>query len=120
MLEHVRAENARDVDAVLATFTRPRYEIVPTGAVHEGESAVRSMLEGSWAALPDDVQWGADAIYHGDDGVVVVTRTTGTAPDGTPIDFTSVNLFEFDGLDLVSERCWFDRPTTAVLYGPAT
>lgn len=44
VLRHVDAENAHDLDAVLATFAHPRYEIVPTGVVHDGEAAVSRML----------------------------------------------------------------------------
>jgi len=102
---HVAAENAHDLEAAMATFTHPRYEIVPTGMVFDGEQAVREMLLQQWADLPM-LRYSANAIYHGDDGLAVETRTT--AP-GTPIDMLSINLFGFRGPDLVLERCYFDR-----------
>lgn len=102
---HVAAENAHDLEAAMATFTHPRYEIVPTGMVFDGEQAVREMLLQQWADLPM-LRYSAKAIYHGDDGLAVETRTT--AP-GTPIDMLSINLFGFRGPDLVLERCYFDR-----------
>lgn len=34
------------------------------------------------------------------------TRTTCA---GTPIDMLSVNVFGFDGVGLILERCYFDR-----------
>lgn len=105
VLRHVAAENARDVAAALATFTRPRYEIVPTGVVFDGYEAVRTMLLKQWADLPS-LHYTAEAIYHGEHGLVAETRTT--AP-GTSIDMLSVNLFGFDGPDLILERCYFDR-----------
>jgi hypothetical protein len=105
VLRHVAAENARDLAAAMATFTRPRYEIVPSGAVFDGDEAVRAMLLQQWADLPL-LRYSAEAIYHGDDGLVVETRTT--AP-GTPIDMLSINLFGFRGPDLILERCYFDR-----------
>lgn len=52
VLRHVAAENARDLDAVMATFTHPRYEIIPTGAVFDGAAAVRAMLVQQWTELP--------------------------------------------------------------------
>jgi hypothetical protein len=105
VLRHVAAENARDLPAVMATFTRPRYEIIPTGMVFDGDEAVRAMLLQQWTDLPL-LQYGAEGIYHGEDGLVVETRTT--AP-GTPFDMLSVNLFGFRGPDLILERCYFDR-----------
>lgn len=105
VLRHVAAENARDLEAAMATFTHARYEIIPTGMVFDGDEAVRAMLLQQWADLPM-LQYSADALYHGDEGLVVETRTT--AP-GTPIDMLSINLFGFRGPDLVLERCYFDR-----------
>jgi hypothetical protein len=105
VLRHVDAENARDLEAAMATFTHPRYEIIPTGTVFDGDEAVRAMLLRQWTDLPM-LQYSAAAIYHGEDGLVVETRTT--AP-GTPIDMLSINLFGFRGPDLVLERCYFDR-----------
>jgi SnoaL-like protein len=105
VLRHVAAENARDLEAVMATFTRPRYEIIPTGMVFDGDDAVRAMLLQQWGDLPQ-LRYSAEGIYHGDDGLVVETRTT--AP-GKTIDMLSVNLFGFRGPDLILERCYFDR-----------
>lgn len=105
VLRHVAAENARDLEAALATFTHPRYEIIPTGMVFDGDEAVRAMLLQQWADLAL-LQYSAEGIYHGDNGLIVETRTT--AP-GTPIDMLSINLFGFRGPDLVLERCYFDR-----------
>jgi len=105
VLRHVAAENARDVEAAMDTFTHPRYEIIPTGAVFDGYEAVRAMLLQQWADLPR-LQYAAEAIYHCEQGLVVETRTT--AP-GTSIDMLSMNLFGFRGPDLILERCYFDR-----------
>jgi hypothetical protein len=113
---HVAAENAHDLDTVMATFTRPRYEIVPTRAVYDGAEAVRAMLREQWEQLPGLV-YAAEGIYHGPSGLVVETRTRGTGPDGRPVDMLSVNIFGFEGLDLVLERCYFDRATVAATLG---
>lgn len=116
MLAHVAAENARDLDAVMATFLRPRYEIMPTGAVFDGAKAVAAMLTEQWAQLPG-LRYEAEAVYHSDTGVAVETRTLGTAPDGRPVDMLSVNLFGFEGVGLVLERCYFDRGIVAEAMG---
>lgn len=116
VLAHVAAENAHDIEAVLATFAHPRYEIVPTGAIHDGAEAVRAMLLAQWAQLPG-LRYEAEGIFHNDSGLMVQTRTLGTAPDGRPVDMLTVNLFGFDGTGLVLERCWFDRLTIAEVLG---
>jgi SnoaL-like protein len=105
VLRHVAGENDRDLEAVMATFTHPRYEIMPSATVYDGDEAVRRMILRQWRELPW-MHYAAEAIYHGDHGVVVETRTT--CP-GTEIDMLSVNLFGFDGPGLVLERCYFDR-----------
>lgn len=116
VLRHVQAENDRDIAAFMATFAHPRYEIVPTGKVFDGEAAVRAMILAQWETLPP-VQYSAAAIYHGNDGVVVETRTT--APD-TSIDMFSVNVFGFEGVGLILERCYFDRMQVGAQLGYQT
>ncbi|KUH64595.1 hypothetical protein AU184_17420 [Mycolicibacterium novocastrense] len=105
VLRHVAGENARDLEAIMATFAHPRYEIVPSATVYDGDAAVRTMILRQWDELPW-MHYAAEAIYHGADGLVVETRTTCA---GTDIDMLSVNVFGFDGEGLILERCYFDR-----------
>lgn len=105
VLRHVAAENDRDLEAVMATFASPRYEIVPTATVYDGDAAVRQMILQQWEELPR-MRYTAEGIYHGPDGLIVETRTT--CP-GTAFDMLSVNLFGFDEDRLILERCYFDR-----------
>jgi hypothetical protein len=116
VLRHVAAENKRDLEAVMATFTHARYEIIPTGTVFDGDEAVRSMLLQQWTDLPF-LQYGAEAIYHGEDGLVVETRTM--CP-GTSVDMLSMNMFGFEGPHLILERCYFDRGLLASQLEAAT
>lgn len=113
---HVAAENAHDLDAVMATFAHPRYEIVPTGVVHDGAEAVQAMLLEQWRQLPG-LRYEPAGFYHGPDGVMAATRTLGSAPDGRAVELLSVNLFGFDERGLVLERCWFDRLVVAEALG---
>ena len=91
VLRHVAGENDRDLEAVMATFTHPRYEIIPSATVYDGDEAVRQMILRQWEELPW-MHYTAEAIYHGEHGLVVETRTT--CP-GTAIDMLSINLFGF-------------------------
>jgi hypothetical protein len=105
VLRHVAGENDRDLEAVMATFAHPRYEIIPSAMVFDGDAAVRQMILRQWDELPR-MHYAAEGIYHGADGLIVETRTT--CP-GTDFDMLSVNLFGFDDDRLVLERCYFDR-----------
>ena len=105
VLHHIAGENDRDLEAIMATFTHARYEIVPSAMVYDGDEAVRRMILQQWEELPR-MRYTAEGIYHGEQGLAVETRTT--CP-GTDFDMLSVNLFGFDGSGLVLERCYFDR-----------
>src|SRR6187549_1445071 len=76
VLQHGDAERRHDVDATLATFHRPRYEVAPIG-ISDGEPAVRELLNGMITGFPD---WHVETgpFRHGDDFVFVEVRMTGT------------------------------------------
>ena len=40
--EHMESENVHDFDTTIGTFEHPRYEIIPTGEVYDGEEQVRA------------------------------------------------------------------------------
>lgn len=105
---HMEAENREDFDEVMGTFTRPRYELVPTGRVFDGESEVRDYFARSRAAVPD--QRNENAVLH-DAGDVVVAEFdllgTPTAT-GQPFRVPMVALFFFEGDGIVCERVYWD------------
>ena len=39
--EHMDSENRHEFDATIDTFDHPRYEIIPSGDVYDGEEEVR-------------------------------------------------------------------------------
>ena len=52
--EHFASEVAQEFDRTIATFAgHPRYEIVPTGQVHDGEEAVLAYHRAQRGAFPD-------------------------------------------------------------------
>lgn len=129
--EHVGAENRHDVEAAIAAFHRPRYEIVPFGMAIEGEMAVRQVLQGLMAAFPD-LHLEANKIHHGDDAVIWEGRLTGThagpwagiPATGRRVDHPVAAIFEFEEDRLVCERAYFDAATVLRQIGalpePAT
>ena len=50
---HITAENSGDLDAVIASFRRPRYQVVPMGVISDGEAAVRELVAGLMRGFPD-------------------------------------------------------------------
>ena len=70
MREHMESENDRDFDTTLGTFGHPRYEIIPTGDVHDGAEAVMAYFKESRTAFPDQRNE-LIAMHHADDAVIV-------------------------------------------------
>ena len=115
---HMEAENVLDFDAVIATFAHPRYEIVPTGEVHDGEAAVREYFRTTRTAFPDQRNV-LVSLRHADDAVVVEFDLLGThrgllagiEPTGRAFRCRMTAIYLFDGAGLVCERVYFDTAT---------
>lgn len=116
--EHMESENNHDYEATLGTFGHPRYEIVPTGDVYDGEDSVRQYFEDTRTAFPDQHNE-LIALHHTDAGVIVEFMLKGThegplrgiPPTGKPFECRSVAFFLFEGDSLVCERAYFDAAT---------
>jgi steroid delta-isomerase-like uncharacterized protein len=114
---HMEAENVHDFETVMGTFAHPRYEIIPTGQVHDGDAAVRQYFRDTRAAFPDQRNE-LISLRHADDAVVVEFWLLGThrgpllgiAPTGKSfrVRMTALFLFEGDGDGIVCERVYFD------------
>jgi steroid delta-isomerase-like uncharacterized protein len=115
---HMEAENVHDFDAVIETFSHPRYELIPTGAVHDGEAAVRAYFRDTRAAFPDQRNE-LISLRHADDAVVVEFWLLGThrgplmgiQPTGREFKCRMTALFLFEGAKIVCERVYFDSAT---------
>lgn len=106
---HMEAENRLDFDAVIDTFSHPRYELVATGNVFDGEDEVRSYIALSRSVFPD--QRNENAVLQAmDDGVVAEFDLLGThAETGRSFRTRMVALFLFEGERITCERVYFDR-----------
>jgi steroid delta-isomerase-like uncharacterized protein len=116
--EHMESENRLDFDATIATFAHPRYELVGTGQVFDGEEQVRKYYAASRAAFPDQRNE-IHSLRHADDAVVVEFDLLGTHlgnfagfdPTGRTFGCRMAAIFEFDGDRIVCERIYFDSGT---------
>ncbi len=116
--EHMDSENRHDFDVTLGTFDHPRYEIVPTGDVFDGEDEVRRYIAESRAAFPDQRNENV-VLHHAEDGVIAEFDLLGThagplrgiPPTGKSFKCRMVALFLFEEDRLVCERIYFDALT---------
>lgn len=118
-IHHSISEDNRDLDGLISTLSESCvYEIVPTGQRWEGHDGARTFYLTFLGAFPD-VHFDLQEIVIGPQGVMEVTRMTGThrgewaglAPTGQRVELDVVIYFpwnpvarKFDG-----ERVWFDR-----------
>jgi steroid delta-isomerase-like uncharacterized protein len=116
--EHMESENRHDFETTLRTFARPRYEIMATGEVFDGEDAVRGYYAATRAAFPDQRNE-VRSLRHGDDAVIVEFDLLGThngplrglPATGRAFRCPMVALFVFEGDRIVCERVYFDSAT---------
>ena len=119
--EHMASENERRFDDTIATFAHPRYELVGTGQVYDGEEQVRAYYAQSRTVFPDQRNE-IRAIHDAGDSFIVEFILRGThlgsladeKPSGRCFTCPMVAIFEFEGNGIVCERVYFDSET---IYG---
>jgi steroid delta-isomerase-like uncharacterized protein len=124
--EHMESENVHDFDTTIGTFSHPRYEIVATGDVYDGEAAVRGYYEETRRAFPDQRNE-LVSLRHADDAVIVEFDLLGThrgplrslPPTGRSFRARMTAFFVFEGDRIVSERVYFDQLTIMRQLGVA-
>jgi steroid delta-isomerase-like uncharacterized protein len=115
VLRHIEAENTNNLDEMIASFYRPRYEVFPMGAVFEGEQPVRDLIQGLLTGFPD-FHFTPTIIHHADHAVIVEARMTGThqaewggiPPKNRKLDIPLVCIFDFEDDRLINEKVYFD------------
>ncbi len=117
--EHMDTEVSKEFDRTLATFNgHPRYEIIPTGQVFDGDDEVMGYYLTTRTAFPD--QRHENARFHvTDDAVIVEFDLLGTnlgefygmAPTGKAFRVPVIAIFSFEGDRITNERIYFDAAT---------
>ena len=115
---HMEAENVHDFDAVIGTFSHPRYELIATDRIHDGEEEVRDYFKETRAAFPDQRNE-LISLRHADDAVIVEFWLLGThrgplmgiEPTGREFRCRMAAFFIFEGTRIVCERVYFDSAT---------
>jgi steroid delta-isomerase-like uncharacterized protein len=124
--EHMESENELDFDTTMKTFDHPRYELIGTQQVHDGEAAVAAYFDESRIAFPDQRNE-LIALHHADDAVIVEFNLMGThlgpfgglPPTGRSFSCRMTAFFLFEEDRLVCERVYFDTGTILRQLGVA-
>ena len=115
---HMESENVHDFDATISTFSHPRYELIVTDQVHDGEAEVREHFKQSRSAFPDQRNE-LISLRHADDAVITEFwllgthegRLAGLEPTGKAFRCQMTAFFIFEGEKIVCERVYFDQGT---------
>ena len=124
--EHMESENHHDFDTTIATFEHPRYELIGTGDVYDGEEQVRGYFAETRAAFPDQRNE-LIALHHTDAGVIAEFELFGThlgplrslPATGRAFRCRMAAFFIFEGERIVCERVYFDQSTILRQLGVA-
>jgi steroid delta-isomerase-like uncharacterized protein len=120
--QHAEAENRHDIEATIATFHYPRYEM--NGDPSDGKEAVRELLQGLMHGLPD-LHADIGKLRHADDAVIIEGLITGThdgewagiPPTGRRVEVPVAAIFEFDEDRLLCEKVYMDFATVLTQLG---
>ena len=123
--EHMDTEVTQEFDRTLATFNgHPRYEIMPTGQVFDGDDEVMGYYRMTRTAFPDQRH---DNVRHHvtDDTVIVEFDLLGTnlgefyglPPTGKAFRVPIIAVFFFEGDRIVNERVYFDSASLVTQIG---
>jgi steroid delta-isomerase-like uncharacterized protein len=124
--EHMESENRHEFDVTMGTFHHPRYELIATGDVYDGEEEVQGYFDESRTAFPDQRNE-LIALHHADDAVIVEFWVKGThngplrgfPPTGKAFESQATAFFLFEEDRLVCERVYFDQATVMRQLGLA-
>jgi steroid delta-isomerase-like uncharacterized protein len=118
--QHVRLENAHDLEGVLHTFgSTSRYDDEAWGEHYAGGDGVRQFYEQLMKALPD-LEIEVQRRHVTDDAIVleVIIRGTqlgewrGLPPTGRRVEIPLCGVYTFDSEDrLAGEKIYYDRAT---------
>jgi steroid delta-isomerase-like uncharacterized protein len=124
--EHARAENAHELDTLVATFgDRPFWDDRGSNERHDGREGVRAYYAELFAGFPD-FGFDVERRHVAADAVILEVRVRGThtgtwkgiAATGRRVEFPVCAVFTFDDTDRIeAETVYFDRMTVLAQLG---
>src|SRR5262245_34832280 len=127
VIEHMESENRHEFDVTMDTFDHPRYELIATGDVFDGEEEVARYFDETRTAFPDQRNE-LIALHHSDDAVIVEAMLYGThlgsfrglPATGRKFEMRFCAMFLFEEDRLLCERVYFDAVTILRQLGIAS
>lgn len=125
--EHFRSEVDKEFDRTLATFNgHPRYEIMATGQVYDGDDEVLAYHRNQRTAFPDQRHENVRT-HVADDAVITEFDLLGTnlgafygmPPTGKSFRVPVIAVFFFDGDRITNERIYLDAASLLTQIGRA-
>jgi len=116
----LEAQNRHDVDASLACFAHPRYELIGNQRVYDGAEDVRRYYATTFGAFPD-ISFELIGSHHSDSALFVEMWMSGSHL-GTRQGFEATGkhfrcrmaaVFQFRDADLIGARIYYDTGTIA-------
>ena len=123
--EHFASEVDQEFDRTLATFNgHPRYEIMATGQVYDGDEEVLAYHRAQRTAFPDQRHENVRA-HVADDAVITEFDLLGTnlgefyglPPTGKAFRVPVIAVFFFDGDRITNERVYLDAASLLTQIG---
>ncbi|MBA2308965.1 MAG: ester cyclase [Pseudonocardiales bacterium] len=116
--EHMESENRHEFDVTIATFEHPRYELIASGEVFDGQEEVAEYFARTRGAFPDQRNE-IISMRHADDAVIVELNLLGThlgelygiPATGLSFSCRMLAMFLFEDDRLVCERVYFNVAT---------
>ena len=128
--DHLAAESAQDLDALLAGMTQDCYNLVvcDPSPLYQGPREVARRYQGLWAALPDlQVRLRRIVAIEGERAVTEHTLSGthrgplfGVAPTGRFLQVDTAVIWEFAGQQIRGETVYFDLATMLRQTGALT
>ena len=124
--EHAASENIQTFDVTMKTFAHPRYELIGTGDVDDGQEEFCRYYRQSRTAFPDQRNE-IHAMHHAEDAIIVEFELLGThlgplrgmPPTGRAFRTRMCAFFLFEGDRIATERIYFDSATMLRQFGLA-
>ncbi len=122
----MNAENAHEFARCIQAFKHPRYELMATGEIYDGDAEVDKLLQENKHAFPD-FHFDPEQLHHADSGIFVegafrgshLGNWRGLPATGRKVDVPMVIFFRFEGTEMICERSFFDLNTALQQLGVA-
>lgn len=119
-LEHVRCEDAGDLEGTLATFEEgASFQLLPCGLELRTPERIRRYYQHFFAhSRKRCVAYRTHGTQEGDEGFGIEMTVTMRYDDGAERDFRVITIFRYGETALLGERIYADPEFFRLVFGP--